>query len=163
MSDKDPYKMIASLSIDLDSRYAVMRKRVDQEMYDALKNQEQMAKNLMGTSTRAAFDFESIQHSLNAGKREELRRHNELVSVGKEQVETLEALLRDSQNAIEQRNALIRFLVQVMVDMEASNGEKKRTLTELLTRLSSIAAFGNDLSDLGKMITGAIDELAKEN
>lgn len=163
MSDKDPYKMFDFTSIDLDAHFAMMKKRVGQEMFDAMKRQEQMANNLMGKNNRSTFDFESIQHSLNANKREELRRHDELVSVGKEQVENLKALLEHSENAIEQRNALIHFVVQLMIDMEASNSEKRKTLKELLPRLASLAAFGTDVSDLGKLITGAIDELSQED
>ncbi|WP_393965198.1 hypothetical protein [Exiguobacterium sp. S22-S28] len=134
-----------------------LRKELD---YNLTKENE-LFMETMSLQGEASMN-EMLEHS-SYKEAESLRRHDEHIAILREQNQILLKLLEGSDNAIEQRDALIRFTVQQMIDTEPSQEGKKRTLTELLTRLSYIAAFGNDLSDLGKKITGAIDELAQEN
>lgn len=101
---------------------------------------------------------------------EKLRRHNENIEVGKEQVvllteqnDKLKLLLQISQNSNEQRDAVIYFIVQMLVHMEASPKEKERTLSGILTRIASFTAIGADLSSIYEFVANEIKGLAKED
>ncbi len=101
---------------------------------------------------------------------EELRRHNEKVTVGREQVELLKeqvqkltSLQQNSQNSNEQRDAVIHFMVQMMMQMEASQKEKKKTLSGVLIQISSLAAISADLSGIYEFVESELEELAKED
>jgi len=114
--------------------------------------------------------YESIAKAKVEKEAEELRRHDEKVAVGKEQVELLKeqvqkltALLQSSQNSNEQRDAVIHFMVQMMMQMEASQKEKKKTLSGVLMQISSLVAIGADLSGIYEFVEGELEELAKED
>ncbi len=160
MSGNYPFKGFDFSSIDNMTEYATSIERATRPLLGNFQSHQQVSQKVIDKKAKQA---EILREAMYAETREGRRRHDELVGIGKEQVKKLEALLQDSKNAIEQRDALIRFVVQMMVDMEASNSEKKRNLNALLTRLASIGALGADFRDLGKLIAGAIDELAQEN
>lgn len=120
------------------------------------------------------FNFsEVIENALKEEEKKEfekLRRHNENIEVGKEQVELLKEqneklklLLQNSQNSNEQRDAVIHFMVQMMIQMEASQKEKKKTLNGVLMQISSLLAIGADLSGIYEFVESELEELAKEN
>lgn len=108
---------------------------------------------------------------------EKKRRHDEMVEVNKElvklsgkqvdslekQIEILTDMLKVSENANEQRDAVIRFTVQIMMQMETSKMEKEKTLSSILIQISSFAALGADLSGIYDFVQKQIEELSKED
>lgn len=119
------------------------------------------------------FDYKKAIESQDKTKKEkeaeELRRHNEQISVGKEQVELLKEqiqklslLLHNSQKSNEQRDAIIHFMVRMMIQMEASQKEKKKTLSGILMQISSITALGADVSGIYEFVENELKKLAKE-
>ncbi|WP_455686660.1 hypothetical protein [Exiguobacterium artemiae] len=86
---------------------------------------------------------------------EKLRRHNEKIALGKEQIIIakkhsyyLEELLKDSRNAVEQRNAIIRFMVESMVASEQPRDNKKKFLMDLLVPIATVSSGASDLIQL---------------
>lgn len=107
---------------------------------------------------------ESIAEKQNAiaeKEAEELRRHNEQLLVLKEQNQHLLDLVNDSKNAVEQRDAIIHFIVQTILAMESPKEEKKKSLTEILTRVASLTTTGSDMVSIIKFIAGSINDLSK--
>lgn len=98
----------------------------------------------------------SFQRVRAAKEAEELRRHNELVEVGQKQVEHLAGLLVDSNNAIEQRNAIIRFMVESMVASDQPKEIKKKKLLEYSVQFATLAGGANDVMQI---IQEAIEKL----
>lgn len=105
------------------------------------------------------FDFnEALENVLKEKENrefEELRRHNELVQVGEKQNQSLlrlledtERLLEDSKNSIEQRNAIIRFMVESMVDSDQSKEKKLKTLLEYSAQFATLAGGAKDVMQI---------------
>lgn len=92
-----------------------------------------------------------IMNTIKAGKEaEELRRHNELVEMAEKQVEYLAGLLADSKNAVEQRNAIIRFMVEGLINSEQPKEEKRKLLMDLLVPIATVSSGAADLMQLVK-------------
>lgn len=157
MSSNYPFKRFDFSSIDNMTDYGKSMERATQSWIGNFQSDQQASQKVIDKRAKRA---EILREAMYAESREERRRHDELVGIGREQVNKLEALLQDSKNAIEQRDALIRFVVQMMVNMESPTEEKKKTLGEVLSRLASIAAFGVDVSDLYKVVDEAMRDLA---
>lgn len=66
------------------------------------------------------------------------------------QTEILEGLLEDSRNAIEQRNALIRFMVEGIINSEQPQEGKKKLLMDLLVPVATVSSGAGDLMQLVK-------------
>lgn len=90
------------------------------------------------------------QDSFAAKEAENLRRHDEKVAVMKEQVHFLSELLKDSKNAIEQRNAIIHFMVEELIKSDQPNETKKRLLMDLLVPIATVSSGAGDLMQLVK-------------
>lgn len=84
-----------------------------------------------------------LQKVLAAKEAEKLRRHNE-------QIYYLSELLKDSKNAIEQRDAIIRFMVEQMVKSEQSKEVKKKLLMDLLVPVATVSSGAGELMQLVK-------------
>lgn len=101
---------------------------------------------------RQIADMKKFQRDIIARKiakeAEELRRHNELVGVGQKQVDYLAGLLADSNNAIEQRNAIIRFMVESIVASDQSKETKQKTLLEYSVQFATLASGANDVMQI---------------
>gem|GEM_PF-4276281 len=66
------------------------------------------------------------------------------------QTELLEGLLEDSKNAIEQRNAVIRFMVEGLINSDQSKEGKKKLLMDLLVPIATVSSGTGDLMQLIK-------------
>lgn len=130
-----------------------------QELGYNLTKENELFMETMRSQGEASMD-EMLEHS-NHKEVESLRRHDEHITILREQNQILLKLLEGSDNAIEQRDALIRFTVQQMIDTEPSKEGKNRKINDILTQVASFAALGVDVSDLFKLVTGAISELAQ--
>lgn len=113
--------------------------------------------------------MKSLQEAVAFREQEKLRRHNEQVAVGNEQVELLKEqlqkltmLLHNSRNSIEQRDVIIHFMVQIMMQMETSKKEKEKTLSSVLIQIASFAALGADLTGIYDFVQKQIEELSKD-
>lgn len=93
---------------------------------------------------------ESMVSIKNKEKAEIIKRHDEQISVMKEQVHYLSELLKDSKNAIEQRNAVIRIMVEEMIKTEQPKEVKKKLLMDLLVPIATISSGASDSMQLVK-------------
>ncbi|WP_215085536.1 hypothetical protein [Exiguobacterium sp. s78] len=92
----------------------------------------------------AIQEFQKAQAIAKAEKEaEDLRRHDE-------QINYLSELLKDSKNAVEQRDAIIRFMVEQMVNSEQSKEVKKKLLIDLLVPVATVSSGAGDLMQLVK-------------
>lgn len=66
------------------------------------------------------------------------------------QTEILEGLLEDSRNAIEQRNAIIRFMVEELINSGQPKEEKRKLLMDLLVPIATVSSGAGDLMQLVK-------------
>jgi len=66
------------------------------------------------------------------------------------QTEILEGLLEDSNNAVEQRNAIIRFMVEGLINSEQPKEEKRKLLMDLLVPIATVSSGAGDLMQLVK-------------
>lgn len=71
------------------------------------------------------------------------------------QTELLEGLLEDGKNAIEQRDAIIRFMVESIINSEKTTNESKKKLLQDI--LVPIAAVSSGTGDLVKLINDGLD------
>lgn len=113
-----------------------------------------MAQNREKEMNKAIEDM----RQLNIDKKlEELRRHNEIVAVGQKQVENLEKLLADSNNAIEQRNAIIRFMVEGIINSQQPKEDKRKLLIDILVPMATVLSGTSDLVQFVKDGINALD------
>lgn len=87
--------------------------------------------------------IEELQRVFEEKEVEKLRRHDERIYY-------LSELLKDSRNAIEQRDAIIRFMVEQMVNSEQSKEVKKKLLMDLLVPVATVSSGAGDLMQLVK-------------
>lgn len=80
----------------------------------------------------------------------------ETIAQLKRQNEHLEKLVEDSANAIEQRNAVIRFMVESMI---ASDQPKETRLKKLLEYSTQFATLTGGANDVMEIINKAIEKL----
>lgn len=73
------------------------------------------------------------------------------------QKEHLSNLLKSSENAIEQRNVIIRFMVESIVNSEQSKESKFKQLLELSVQITTIATGATDLIEI---IKKGLDQLS---
>lgn len=76
-----------------------------------------------------------------------LNRQIELLNAQKEH---LSNLLKSSENAIEQRNVIIKFMVESIVNSEQSKENKFKQLLELSVQFTTIATGATDLIEMIK-------------
>jgi len=74
----------------------------------------------------------------------------ETVAQLKKQNKHLEKLVEDSENAIEQRNVIIRFMVEEMMKSEQPKEVKKKFLMDLLVPIATVSSGAGDLMQLVK-------------
>lgn len=72
------------------------------------------------------------------------------------QTKILEGLLEDSKNAIEQRNAIIHFMVEGLMDSEQPKEAKRKFLMDLLVPIATVSSGAGDLMQLIKDALEAI-------
>ena len=124
--------------------------------YDDSLNQKRFEGEQRSRQIAAMEELQKVMTAKRIAKEaEELRRHNELVEVGQKQVEHLAGLLVDSNNAIEQRNAIIRFMVESMVASDQPKETKMKKLLEYSTQFATLAGGANDVMQI-------IDEAIKK-
>lgn len=64
------------------------------------------------------------------------------------QTEILEGLLEHSRNAVEQRNAIIRFMVESIVASDQPKENKMKTLLEYSVQFATLAGGANDVMQI---------------
>lgn len=105
------------------------------------------------------INFEGIASRMNAPMQENMRLRAEATAAEQRikskdrenqyrQTEILEALLEDSRNAIEQRNAIIRFMVESVVASDQPKENKKKFLMDLLVPVATVSSGAGDLIQL---------------
>lgn len=72
------------------------------------------------------------------------------------QTEVLEELLEHSRNAVEQRNAIIRFMVEELIKSEQPKESKLKTLVGYSVQFATLAGGANDVMQI---IDGAIKRI----
>lgn len=131
---------------------------------NALRRQQREADEIRRRAIQEVHDEKKRRHEeIVEGNKELVKLSEKQVDFLEQQVKKLTELLKISENANEQRDAVIRFTVQIMMQMEASQKEKKRTLSSVLMQISSLVGIGADLSGIYEFVEGELKELAKED
>lgn len=86
----------------------------------------------------------------NEKESEELRRHEEKITLLKIHASYLEELLKDSRNAVEQRNAIIHFIVKYTLDSNQPKEIKRDFLMNLMVPVATVSSGAGDLMQLIK-------------
>lgn len=134
MSSDDPFK-------NFNSKF----EQANQSMINSLKSLNDIPNNFrrQQEETLRQIEVEKQKKEL-----EEERRHNEIVGVLENQVTKLQALLEDSNNAIEQRNTVIRFMIEEIIKSEQPVKEKKNLLLDMLVPVATVSSGASDLVGL---------------
>ncbi|WP_290779421.1 hypothetical protein [Exiguobacterium sp. UBA5002] len=148
---------------DLTKDYISLGELTEKPLYDLVENNISSLMNHNHVPFNYREGIEAHNKTIKEKEAEELRRHNEQVELLKKQIQILSSLLRNSQNSNEQRDAIIHFMVRMMIQMEASQKEKKKTLSGILMQISSFTAFGADVSSIYEFIENELKKLSKED
>lgn len=90
---------------------------------------------------------ENLKHIANATAAEQRMKWKDRENQYR-QTEILQELLEDSRNAVEQRNAIIRFMVEELIKSEQPKEDKKKFLMDLLVPIATVSSGAGDLMQL---------------
>lgn len=106
--------------------------------------------NLQGALANANRSLEEITRLRTDAIEEKTRQEAKDRENFYRQTEILEGLLEDSKNAIEQRNAIIRFMVEELINSKQPKEEKRKLLMDLLVPIATVSSGAGDLMQMVK-------------
>lgn len=128
------------------------------EMATRLHEHNQETKRMLNRE-KDFFDAHKIETMKSAEKlgkkmyekeQEEKRMQIKTIELLSEQNESLKRLVEDSKNAVEQRNAIIHFMVEEMIKSEQPKEIKRDFLLNLLVPIATVSSGAGDLMQMVK-------------